>query len=179
MKKLKFTAIQYLLVLSSIFILLFIISLILFHIDNNDHVRIVLFFPDKFTGKLIGEERYIKNEKNYEDKIKALVCELLLGPSLPGSSPIFSRNTEIISTLLDKKHLFINFSKEIIFPDIKIPLDFYTGLQACINSLKFNFPSIKNISFYVNGEIVTPKPGVDSEQEKENAKIKFITDLLK
>ena len=73
MKKLKFTAIQYLLVLSSIFILLFIISLILFHIDNNDHVRIVLFFPDKFTGKLIGEERYIKNEKNYEYKIKALV----------------------------------------------------------------------------------------------------------
>lgn len=171
MEKTETTKKQYILVLLNIFIALFILSLLFFLIERGDRTRIVLFFPETATGKLIGEERYIKKRKNHEDKIYELISELLLGPSLPGSSPLFAQDTEIISVLLKKNHLFVNFSKEIIFPDIKNPLDFYQGIHACINSIKFNFPWIRNISFFVSGESIT--------LQTEEPKIKFTPKILK
>ncbi|MBN2533776.1 MAG: GerMN domain-containing protein [Spirochaetales bacterium] len=173
------TKMQYILILSGIFIFLFILSLLFFLILKGDRTRIVLFFPDTISGKLVGEERYIKSEKNKEDKVYELISEILLGPSLPGSSPLFPANTEIISVFIKKTHIFINFSRKIIFQDIKTPLDFHKGIQACINSLKFNFPWIKNISFFVNGESITLEPGSDLKQNENVPQIKFITDILK
>lgn len=171
--------IQYILVLSCTLVLLFTLSLLFFIIQRGDRTRIVLFFPETATGELMGEERYIKKEKENEDNIHALISELLLGPSLPGSSPLFPGDTAIIYVLLRKNHLYINFSKEIIFPDIKIPLDFHEGIRACINSIKFNFPWIKEISFFVNGEAVISQPWENPDQDDKNPKLKFATEMLK
>jgi len=179
MIRVQLTKMHYLFILAGILIILFFFSLTFFLVLKGNRTRLVLFFPDRSTGKLIGEERYIKKENSYEENIKNLISEILLGPSLPYSSPLFSPDTELISIFLKQKHLSVNFSKQILKSDMKMKLDFHTSLQACINALKFNFPGIKYISFFVNGELVPLQREDEVLPDDENIKIKFSSELIK
>jgi spore germination protein GerM len=178
-RSLPFTPLHYLIIIFFMFVLIFVISFVLFTINKGTQQRIVLFFPNTSDAKLVGEERYIKRQSSPINNMKALVSELLLGPSLPGSSPLFPRKTKMISVILIKNHLYINFSKEIIFSDIKTPLDFYSSLYACINSMRYNFPQVKYISFFVNGKVVEFTDESGTGEILGYTKSKFRKDLLK
>jgi hypothetical protein len=178
LRKVAITKKECVIFLSALFVFIFLFSLLFFLIEIGGERRLLLFFPEKFSGKLIGEERFVKNGKDTVQKLKSLFEELLLGPSLPESSPIFSKETEVISLVLVKNHVYLNFSKEILFPDRKLPLDIAGGLKACINSLKFNFPSIKYITFFIQGEELNLKLS-DSSKGKDESGIRFDPKLLK
>ncbi|MBN1696034.1 MAG: GerMN domain-containing protein [Spirochaetales bacterium] len=177
--KMKLTIEHYLYITAGFLLLILVISLIAFGVQKGDRTRRVLFFPEIFSGKLNGEVRYIKQQKDLEHNISAFIDELCLGPSLPNLSRLFPKETRLLSLLIDDTHIYLNFSREMIFPDSTIKLDTNSILKALIGNIDYNFSRVKTVSIYMNGEPVVPDSGIAYEGDEFETKVEFYSGLLK
>lgn len=150
LKKLSFR--QYMLITLSVMGAAFLFSLALFFVDKGFAVRRVLFFPDAFTNKLRGEERYIKREPIASGNIKRLIEELLLGPVTPDMIRVVPQKTRLISLILKNNNLSLNLSEGLIIDSGSLPFTFEKSILSCINTIRFNFPELKKIDFFIHGE---------------------------
>ncbi len=157
-KKLDFS--QYMIMTICATVLVFLLSFALYFAEKGLVTRRVFFFPDAFTTKLRGEERFVKRENSESLDVKKVIDELLLGPVMPDVLHLFPQGTTLISMILKDRNLYIDFSQELILNSDAvngdsvnkdaIPLE--RKMLACINTIRFNFPDMKKIHFFIHGE---------------------------
>ncbi|MBN1410049.1 MAG: GerMN domain-containing protein [Spirochaetales bacterium] len=169
---------HYLLIFSGIIVFLFTLSLIFYLVNRAGYVRRILFFPEKFTNKLIGEERYLNKKESTEEDIQNLLEELVYGPMNKQSTLLFPYKTRLVSLLFKEEEevLYLNFSRDILFLDKEFPLSYVDIFQSVINTLKFNFPGLKDIIFFINGQVPVFNRGEESGQKLE---MRYVEDMVK
>jgi hypothetical protein len=169
---------HYLLIYSGIIAFVFLLSFVLYALEYSGATRRVLFFPENFTGKLIGEERYIAARATVDENIKSLVEEIAYGPMNKKSIDLFPAGTRLLSSWYKPEDnvLYLDFSSDILFLSPKFPLDFTSMFQTVVNTVKFNFPGVQTITFFINGEI----PAFEKmARQSRKLEMRFADDLLK
>ena len=115
--------------------------------------------PD--SASLRGETRSLPNKKNIEEDVQLLVEDLVLGPLLPENAPFLPPATRIESVVYDRGKLYINISRDFVEENPEW-VSIEDQLQAVANTVLFNFPRIKNLFLFIDGQIpVFEKSGVD------------------
>jgi hypothetical protein len=125
--------------------------------------RKVLFFPDERTKAVRSELHYVISRGSFELDVEELVKEMLLGPySLELNRPL-SRQSSLRTCILTGSTLNIDFTEGLLFPDNGLT-DLPWAISFVEKSLRFNYPSLKEIHFSVGGLPVTVK---EEEVEKK------------
>jgi hypothetical protein len=143
---------QYTLISIAFFSFIFILSVFFYFFDKGFTSRRVFFFPDTFSLKLRGEERFLKTEGALHDNVKKLVEELLLGPTTPDNIRVFPQGTQLVACVTKNNDLYLNLSEEVLLKADTLPFPLEKSIFSCINTLRFNFPEIKKIFFFIHGE---------------------------
>jgi hypothetical protein len=143
---------QYMLIALCAAGLVFVLSIVLFYVDKGLVSRRVFFFPDTFSFKLRGEERFITNAGNSFEDVRKVVEELLLGPANPDVFRVFPQGTTLISMVAKERDLYLNFSSELLLKDNLATFPLEKRIMSCINTIRFNFPDLKKIYFFIHGE---------------------------
>ena len=136
-----------------LFVGAFICSFILYLTDGTRSAKRVLFFPVFGSIALEGEERFVPRQATLEEDIELAVKELILGPKEPYHVKVLPANVKIDSILYRNGELYCSFSEEILFRDASSPLNLEEMVQAVGNSILFNFPRLKRVHPFVNGQI--------------------------
>ena len=156
--KYRFSAI----VIALIFLLVICLSAVQYFYCKDKLERRVLFFPTVSSAGLVGEERLIPLKKG-EDAIHLLLAEIILGPVLPNHVRILPKETRVTSLLWRKDSVYVNFSNNILFTGGEINYSYADILHAVGNSILFNFPRVKNLYIFIDGQI----PGIGAGKIEE------------
>jgi hypothetical protein len=135
-----------------------LISLLLFLLPGPLKSKRVLFFPRGETRKLYGETRFLPRQRSMEENIHLLLEEIILGPATPNSQRLVPQELEVESVILNQNTLYINFSREMIFAAASLNLTVAEMIQAVGNSVLFNFPRLKNLYVYIEGQLPDESP---------------------
>ena len=145
-----------------IFLLVICLSAVQYFYCKDKLERRVLFFPTVSSARLVGEERLIPLKKG-EDAVRILLAEIILGPVLPNHVRILPKETRVTSLLWRKDSVYVNFSNHILFTGGEINYSNEEILSAVGNSILFNFPRVKHLYIFIDGQI--PRIGADEIEE--------------
>ncbi len=123
---------------------------------------ITLFFLSEEDGLLHGEEREILSNSSLIFEIKQTIEKLLVGSDNGYISPFppESRLREIFMT--EEGIVYVDFSREIQFEHLSGTTAEISTVYSVVNSLAFNFKSVKKVFILVDGnEKETLKGHVD------------------
>lgn len=118
--------------------------------------RRILIFPDTVGGEHHVEYRLVPRRTTLEDKIDALVHELLLGPVDMGAVAFLPKTTSINSVVLHGTTVYIDLSEEVVFGPETGQMAFEETLDLVENNLFVNFPTLREIVVTIAGNL----PGV-------------------
>ena len=138
-----------------IFLLVICLSAVQYFYCKDKLERRVLFFPTVSSARLVGEERLIPLKKG-EDAVRILLAEIILGPVLPNHVRILPKETRVTSLLWRQDSVYVNFSNHILFTGREINYSYAEILHAVGNSILFNFPGVKHLYIFIDGQI----PGI-------------------
>jgi hypothetical protein len=124
-------------------------SLVVFLLTDQWAKR-VFFFPDASSRKYAGEVRYLPRSGSEIGDIRAVLTDLLLGPSNFGNAAALPPETKLVSAMLEGQELYVGFSKDILKTG-GIPYFPREMLQGVANTIYFNFPWVENIHFFIGG----------------------------
>lgn len=130
-----------------------ILSCVLYFANETRWTRRVLFFPVFGTIDLDGEERFFPRQDTLEADIELTVQELILGPKEPEHIRVLPSDVRIDSIMYRDGTLYCNLSKEMLTNDTASPYNLEEMVQAVGNSILFNFPRLKHVHLFVNGQI--------------------------
>ncbi len=136
-----------------------IFSLSFFLLGDNRKVQRTFFFPEvkaphrDYEEKISGEERVIPRQKRALDNIRLLVEEIILGPLSHTHSRLVSSEIKVYSLVLDQSVLYLNLSGHMLEPDLQVALPLEVQIQALGNTILFNFPFLKKVFLFVEGQI--------------------------
>ena len=140
-----------LIIWSSVFVVTFLISLVLFLTSADRKGRYVLFFPSEITNEWIGEARNIFHTRNTEEAVRALLNELALGPIGLRLGPAVPKETGIRSVLIRGKTAYIDFTAHLAVGQRVPQVSFYDMLEGIERSVLYNFQSIEEVFIHVEG----------------------------
>ncbi len=123
---------------------------------------IILYFPSEKDGLLHGEEREILSNSSLIFDIKQTIEELLIGSDNGNISPFppESKLREVFMT--EEGIVYVDFSREIQDEHLSGTTAEVSTVYSVVNSLAFNFKSIKKVFILVDGnEKETLKGHVD------------------
>lgn len=139
------------LIIISIFVFLFIISLSVYIFADNKLVRRVLFFPGIET--ISGEVRRVPRQDSLEDDIELFVNELILGPYNIDHLRVIPENTKLHNLLLrNRSLLYIDFSADLIVSENELSIIQTDILELIRKNLIYNFPILEEITLSVDGQ---------------------------
>ena len=136
----------------SVFLFVLLLSLLLFLFVDNRQSQIVLFFPNYANHRLTGEERFVPRHSTESQGIETVVNELILGPEQLRHDRALARETTVRSLLVKGNTAYVDLSAGILFPTEAVALSFEESLQAIKRSIRFDFPSIKQVIITVEGQ---------------------------
>lgn len=127
---------------------LFIFSLIGYLINYPGH-RYTLQFSEIGTDRCITEVRYLP-AKPVQGKVQSYVDELLLGPSVHRTRPLFSRGTKAEFCFQRGKTLYIGLNTQAVFQDSEAE-SFEKGLALLEKNVRKNFSGIRHVECFIDG----------------------------
>lgn len=139
------------LILISAFAIIFVSSMSIYFINDNNLVRRVLFFPGRSSYS--GEVRRIPRQESVEDEVELLVRELILGPYQIDHLRAVPENTKLQTLLIrNRSLLYIDFSADLIVFE-----DGFSSVPSKIKELIrrniiYNFPFLEEITLSVDGQ---------------------------
>ncbi len=147
-RKINFTnKFLYIVILFTIFIVSHV-----FYLFSGPKTRYTVEFPEIGTEDTVTEIRFLPRNP-VQGKINAYVEEILLGPSVPRSRPLFSRGTKADFCFLREKTLYVGLNVQAVYQDAESE-KFGRGKALFEKNIKKNFPSVKKIEFFVDGHEV-------------------------
>ncbi len=135
------------------------LSLGFFLLGGNRKVQRTFFFPEvkaprrEFEVRVSGEERLIPRQGKVLENIRLLVEEVILGPLSHTHSRLVSSEIKVYSLVLDQSVLYLNLSGHMLEPDLQVALPLEIQIQALGNTILFNFPFLKKVFLFVEGQI--------------------------
>lgn len=123
------------------------------------------FFPESTFGRsysgrraeiaarLFGETRRLPRRKGTEANIRLLVEDMILGPVDPMHVRLLPSKTTLLGLIWRKRAVYLNFSVGILSPDKNNELSLPLILQGITNTIIFNFPSVRRVFVFIEGEI--------------------------
>ncbi len=140
------------LILGSLFLGVLVVSLILFLLAGSGHSPRVLFFPADQGMRLVAEERFLPHHRGLESEVREVVEGVLLGPMRHQSARIFPRGAVVRSAIVRGHTLFLDLSSRVLAEDPEVPLKGREAFDALARSIRFNFPRLRVIAFYIDGQ---------------------------
>lgn len=128
-----------------------IVSVIFFFSFRTSLHYQVLFFPDMRTGELSGERRMLPRLSDPQGAARQLAKEVILGPVAIHHSRVVPRSTGIRTLMLHDKVLYLDLSTEVLH-EIEDSEAFWEIEQAFEQTIRFNYRSIREIVFTVDGQ---------------------------
>lgn len=151
-KTLNFNYKKTLLVLLSLILISLIASMIFFW-NAKKGPRRTFVFPSVEQDRFIVETRRLTcDTKQGMNEIEYYISEMLLGPQTERTRRLFPRNTKLLSCIASGDTLYVDFSGDIIDPEVSSKmLPLRQAIDLFSDNIKRNFPSIKQVDVYVNG----------------------------
>jgi hypothetical protein len=146
-------------VIGMIFFIILLISLFTFIFREKNDIKRIIFFPEvNFASEVIekvysAEERTMPYLGNMKEDIELYVNEILLGPIRPDHGEIVSKNTEILTLVMDADVLYLNFAGNFFLDNENTILNIGERINTIGSNIKYNFPGLKRIYICVNGQI--------------------------
>ena len=140
------------LALGAAFLGVLVFSLLLFLLSGNGKAVRVLFFPAQTGRGLVAEERLLPRHRILEQDIAELAEGVLLGPTRHDALRIFPRGGSVLSSMVRGRTLYLDLSPRLLVEDPEVPLKGEDALAALDRSLRFNFPRLRQIVFFIDGQ---------------------------
>jgi hypothetical protein len=128
------------------------LSLLFFLLLGNGKTSRVLFFPGLSGRRLVAEERLMPRQATLEAEIAQTAEEVLLGPARNDALRLFPRGARVVSTFVSGRTLIMDLSPLVLLADPEVPLKGRAALDALERSLRFNFPRLREVDFYIDGQ---------------------------
>jgi hypothetical protein len=141
------------LVLGAAFLGVLFFSLLLFLLAGNGKAVRVLFFPAQTGRGMVAEERLLPRHRILEQDVAELAEGVLLGPTRHDALRIFPRGGSVLSSLVHGRTLYSDLSPRLLVDDPEVPLKGEDALAALARSIRFNFPRVRQIVFFIDGQI--------------------------
>lgn len=133
-------------------IFLFVVSFIAYLI-NYPGSRYTMQFSQIGSDSFITEVRYLPR-KPVQGKVQSYVDELLLGPTVFRSRPLFSRGTKAEFCFQRGKTLYVGLNTQAIFQDSEAET-FAEGLKLFEQNICRNFSGIRHVECFIDGHDVS------------------------
>jgi hypothetical protein len=111
--------------------------------------RRTFVFYSEMEGNTVVETRMLSRSGDRETDIRRYVEEALLGPVMPGSAPLFPRETRLNAFM---------YRDEVVYSDLTEPAalpseggDVWRSLLTLNEGIRRNFPYIKNVKLFIGG----------------------------
>ena len=112
-----------------------------------------LFFVEPVSKAVVMEHRLIAEKHDLELNAELLIKDELLGPSLLVRDSVFPAGTRLNHIMLRSGILYADLSIEAMFPSAHSGLNFEDSIRILEETIRFNFPEIKNIVITIDGSI--------------------------
>jgi len=142
----------------------FVLSVIVYIFTGAGQVNRVLFFPTEGTMELSGELRRVPRRGSDEENIELLVEELILGPVELSLNPLIPKYTTVRTCMFRDRTVYLDLSPELIVGKGSVELSVDESLAGVDRTIRFNFPRVEDIVFFIDGEMYDFKPsGMESQ----------------
>ena len=135
--------------LCSALVVFFVALHIVLHLGTD---RRVFYFPVSGSSKIQKEVRYLDSNP-VQGKIGYYVDELMLGPSVYRSRPLFTAGTKVEYCFVRNNILYIGLSDKAV-----LQLDGSSEMSKAVSllkkNIKKNFTGIKNIELFIDGNFI-------------------------
>ncbi|MDR1986500.1 MAG: GerMN domain-containing protein [Treponema sp.] len=118
-------------------------------------VRRTFIFYTLGDGKPVVENRMLSRSPTEEIALRRYVEEILLGPIVPDSLPLFPRETRLRSLLYRDAVVYIDLSETAALPPLEaLKRDVFWGLDTLQQGIQRNFPSVQGVKLFIYGHEV-------------------------
>lgn len=151
-KTLTFNFKKTLIFLLSLVLISLVFSVVIFLCGKKGKRR-TFVFPSVERNRFIVETRNLSTENGQGmNDIEYYVREMLLGPQTERTRRLFPSDTKLLSCYKSGDTLYVDFSGDIINPEVSSKmLPLRQAINLFSDNVKRNFPSIKHVEVYVNG----------------------------
>ena len=139
-------------ILGAAFLGVLILSALLFLFFGNGKTERLLFFPSQTGRRLVAEERFLPRHRTLEENATELAEGVLLGPTRHDALRIFPRGGSVLSALVHGRTLYLDLTPNLLADDPDVPLKGKDAFDALARSIRFNFPVIREIIFFIDGQ---------------------------
>lgn len=141
-------------IIGGVIVLAFITTLLIFLIGNKTERRQFLF-PSADGDNLVIEYRNLA-KKPVQGEVQLFVDEILLGSTVERTKMLFTPGTKVLSCFQRGDNLYLNISSDLLqMGESVIPIR--DGAELLEKNIKINFPDIKVIDLYVDGNFAFEK----------------------
>jgi hypothetical protein len=130
-----------------------LVSVVAFLLVGNGRVERILYFPRDHGVGFVAEPRFLTRHRGLEGNITELVNSVLLGPSRPDAARLFPRGAMVRAAMLRGHTLFLDLTSHVLDTDPEVPLAVPRALDALGDSIRLNFPRVREIDLYIDGQI--------------------------
>jgi hypothetical protein len=138
--------------IGAVFLGVLVLSLLFFLLLGNGKTSRVLFFPGVTGRRLVAEERLIPRQPTREAEISQTAEEVLLGPARNDALRLFPRGARVISTFVEGRTIVMDLSPLVLLADPEVPLRGQEALAVLERSLRYNFPHLREVDFFIDGQ---------------------------
>jgi len=139
-------------IMGLVFLGVLVLSLALFLLVGSRNEGRILYFPAQNGGRMVAEQRFLPRQTSLEGNVAELVEGVLLGPTRNDAMRIFPRGCSVLSAMISGRTLYLDLSPKLLVDDPEVPLKGADALAALARSIRFNFPRLREIVFYIDGQ---------------------------
>jgi hypothetical protein len=129
-----------------------VVSLLLFLLLGNERVGRIFFFPTQGGRRLVAEQRDVPRRPGIEKDITELADGVLLGPTRHDALRLFPRGVTVTSAMVSGRVVYLELSPQVLVDDPEVPLKGRDALDALARSIRYNFPMVKEVVFFIDGQ---------------------------
>jgi len=151
--------------------------------------RRTFVFYNVDNGVIAVEDRMLKYLPSKEDNIIRYTEETLLGPVSPNLLPLFPRETRLKSLMYRDKTVYIDFTESAALPPFEsikgtkidsnadiAGMNIYGNFRTLYDSILRNFSYVKDVRFFIEGNIVILEAEKRYNIEEETADLEFFSE---
>lgn len=137
------------------------------YFGSKPWARRVFFFPRSGVERVLGEARRLPVRRGLEANVELYLAEALLGPTKPLLRRVVARGTRLISVVVRQHTVYANLSSDLIRGEEGSRLSLEQSLQVLANGVYFNFPRVRQVYFFVEGQLPRPPHDEGFPQKKK------------
>lgn len=157
---------RHLLIAAVMLVASFVIAVVFFLVLQSGDAARILFFPGNISNEISGERRIVTKYGDAERDMEVLLEEIILGPTSLYRSRVLPKATRVQLFMLRDDVAYVDLSREALFADESVRLDFGEAAQVLERSLRYNFRSLDDVVVTIDGQL--PFEPYFEQQNRQN-----------